>query len=121
MRKETKEMIGRILVVVGAVTLISSIIEPSISLFTPSLHIIFPIGQITALLLGMSILGEEGKRTLIKSEHKLQPMVIGGVIAMIGLLIGAIAQIIGILYYPGWDTMQIVLSGCLFMLLGGYS
>ena len=72
-----------------------------------------------ALMLGLAILGVDGKKTLIKSEHKLQPMVIGGIIAMIGLLIGAIAQVVEILYFPGWDTMQVALSSYLFMVLGG--
>jgi hypothetical protein len=115
MRIETKEMIGRVLVVVGVVTLISSIIEMAILWLTPGLHIIFPIGEIFVMLVGLAILGEEGKKTLIRSEGKLQPMVIGGIIAIIGLIIGTIAQIVVILYFPE----EPVFTSYLLVVLGG--
>jgi hypothetical protein len=100
MRKESKEMIGRILTVVGVVGIICVILG-KIRLATASWlgyarfewfpkDILFLIGAILLVFVGLVILGRWDKRTVIKDEQGIHPIIYGGIITVVGdlMLIG---------------------------------
>jgi hypothetical protein len=97
MRKESKEMIGRILTVVGVVGIICVILG-MIRLATASWwgyarfewfprDILFLIGAILLVFMGLAILCGWDKKTVIKDEHGIHPIIYGGIITVVGDLI----------------------------------
>ena len=133
MRKESKEMIGRILTVVGVVGMIRVVLVTIGSAF-PSwfgyeydllevlqVDIVFLICVVLLVFVGLAILGGWDKNAVIKDEHGIHPIIYGGIITVVGLLM--VTGIVLLLLItnppvePSGARETILLISCLFGLM----
>lgn len=130
MRKESKEMIGRILTVIGVVGIICVFLGTiKVATFGYErfegfqMDILFPIGAILLVFAGLAILGGLDKKAVIKDEHGIHPIIYGGIITVAGDLMLTVIPLLLLITNPPVEPSgareTILLLSCLLGLLLG--